>query len=127
MKNIILTSLPWAALAGVIIFNAYMVYDFIKRYRINAFNESGIAMTWEQRILMSARGSMTIVVLKVGTMFWSIVLSLAEFGDLVAMPEVKEWLNSMLGVRGSAAVSLVFILITYVARIRKFSSEPVLK
>jgi hypothetical protein len=126
MSNFI-NILPWVIIAGIVAFNAYMIYDFVWRFRTTDLTESGVTLTWFERAIRAARGSMTVVVLKIGTMFWSIVLGLAEFGDLIAMPEVKEWLNSALGARGASAVSLGFILITYFARIRKFSSEPVLK
>ena len=117
--------LPWLAIAGIVAFNAYIIYDFVWRYR-QAQTQEGFALAWTRRVLLAARGSLTLVVLKVGTVFWSVVLALAEFGDLVAMPEVKEWLNSALGARGASAVSLGFIMVAYMARIRRASADPVL-
>lgn len=82
--------------------------------------------SWWQKSIAAARDSATILWTKFCAALALIVYQLDNIADLVGMPEAKEFINNWLGnPKAISGVMLAISLVTFYARTRKASSNPV--
>lgn len=113
-------------LIAIFLLNVYIIADFVKRYRATSTETDmgGKPLSIWGRMVMASRGSATVLFIKFAAIFWSTILALAEFSDLIQMPEIHNFLEDALGPRATASINLLFIFVAYLARSRRLSDTP---
>ena len=104
-------------LVGVL---GYIGVTFYMQYR------EELVGTWWQKSLAAARDSATILWTKFCAALALIIYQLENIADLIGMPEAKEFISIWLGnPKVISGVMLAISLVTFYARVRSKSSEPV--
>ena len=99
---------------------AYVGITFYLQYR-----EEKVGTVW-QKSLAAARDSATILWTKFCAALALIVYQLDNIADLVGMPEAKDFINNWIGnPKAISGIMLLISLVTFWARTRKASSNPV--